>query len=48
MRGLLPVMEIKRKIAKFLLVIVGDIVTKMPITNFTSRLIDKLIVASER
>jgi len=38
--------KLKSKIAKILLKITVNIVTRLPITNFTSRLVDKLIVAS--
>jgi len=37
----------KHKIAKILLWFIGGVVTILPITNYTSRLIDKLIVLSE-
>jgi len=39
--------KIKRQLATFLLSFAVTIFTKLPITNFTSRLIDRLIVASE-
>ena len=36
--------KIKKAIAEILLNITVNIVTRLPITNFTSRLVDKLIV----
>lgn len=38
--------QVKEQIAKILLLFLVPILTSFPITNFTNRLIDKLIVMS--
>lgn len=37
----------KKNTAKIFLVIVGEVLTRLPCWNWSSRLVDRLIVASE-